>query len=200
MNERKFKDYWITNYDWNLKIWGSQQDQFVPGKKSSHTFHGDTLFTLSSCSQVVFIIYICRNLKFSTICILRFKNDPMSSHNRRSSVYDALSSLLTIIPNSCTEESGKSAHMSSVPSFELFASKIPASRVSNIKYGYYIMFYLTIRSYSALEKFEKDVRIDDILVVKVKKFDVVGAFVKPMCFAMRLKRDLEWLEMQVLKF
>ncbi|VDO92007.1 unnamed protein product [Heligmosomoides polygyrus] len=51
---------------------------------------------------------------------------------------------------------------------------------------------------SATEKFESDARVGDILIVKVKRCDIVGACVKPLCFATRLKRDLEWLDLQLL--
>ncbi|VDM81232.1 unnamed protein product [Strongylus vulgaris] len=50
----------------------------------------------------------------------------------------------------------------------------------------------------AIEKFEEDARVGDILIVKVKRYDVVGAYVKPLCFATRIKRDLEWLDLQLL--
>ncbi|KAK6056831.1 tetratricopeptide repeat protein, partial [Cooperia oncophora] len=52
--------------------------------------------------------------------------------------------------------------------------------------------------FSALNKFEEDARVDDILIVKVKRCDIVGAYVKPLCFATRIKRDLEWLDIQLL--
>ena len=29
------------------------------------------------------------------------------------------------------------------------------------------------------------------------RFDGAGVYVKPLCFAKRVKRDLEWLDMQV---
>lgn len=67
---------------------------------------------------------------------------------------------------------------SNTPAFECFAARISESDASS--------------------KFDNDVRVNDVIAVKVKRFDVVGAYVKPLCFVQRLKRDLEWLDMQLL--
>ncbi|CAD6186381.1 unnamed protein product [Caenorhabditis auriculariae] len=50
---------------------------------------------------------------------------------------------------------------------------------------------------SARRKFEEESRVGDVLYVKVLRCDVAGAYVKPLCYAKRLKRDLEWLRLEL---
>ncbi|CAJ0962628.1 unnamed protein product, partial [Mesorhabditis belari] len=77
------------------------------------------------------------------------------------------------------EESGPSTStFNDAPCFETFASHLSESQ--------------------ALVKFEEDVRVGDLLLVKVKRFDAAGAYVRPLCALNRVKRDLEWLDMQLL--
>ncbi|CAJ0577735.1 unnamed protein product, partial [Mesorhabditis spiculigera] len=46
-------------------------------------------------------------------------------------------------------------------------------------------------------KYEEDIRVGDVILAKVKRFDAAGAFVKPLCTMVRIKRDLEWLDIQL---
>ncbi|KJH46041.1 tetratricopeptide repeat protein [Dictyocaulus viviparus] len=101
----------------------------------------------------------------------------MSSRERRNWIRIAAKEIVCGIPNS-QDELLDLPSVSALPPYECFAERISVS--------------------SAIEKFEEDARIGDILIVKVKKCDLVGAYVKPLCFATRIKRDLEWLNMQFL--
>ncbi|CAJ0595830.1 unnamed protein product [Cylicocyclus nassatus] len=101
-----------------------------------------------------------------------------SSRDRRRSIRNAAKEIISKIPNSQEGLQLDLPSVSSVPAYECFAERISES--------------------SAIEKFEEDARVGDILIVKVKRCDVVGAYVKPLCFATRIKRDLEWLDLQFL--
>ncbi|EYC30307.1 hypothetical protein Y032_0005g2572 [Ancylostoma ceylanicum] len=105
-------------------------------------------------------------------------NPMSSSRGKRRGIRSAAREIVSKIPNSQNGLLLDLPSVSSVPAYECFAERISES--------------------SAIEKFEEDARVGDILIVKVKKCDVVGAYVKPLCFATRIKRDLEWLDIQLL--
>ncbi|CAI4221660.1 unnamed protein product [Auanema sp. JU1783] len=71
-----------------------------------------------------------------------------------------------------------SVEVSPFPAFECFASHISSS--------------------NGIQNFENSVRVGDRIVVKVKKFDAAGAYLKAICYYKRIKRDLEWLDYQLL--
>ncbi|KAL6732341.1 hypothetical protein Aduo_003110 [Ancylostoma duodenale] len=105
-------------------------------------------------------------------------NPMSSSRGKRRGIRSAAREIVSKIPNSQEGLLLDLPSVSSVPAYECFAERISES--------------------SAIEKFEEDARVGDILIVKVKKCDVVGAYVKPLCFATRIKRDLEWIDLQLL--
>ncbi|VDO89718.1 unnamed protein product, partial [Haemonchus placei] len=101
-----------------------------------------------------------------------------SSREKKRSIKCAAHEIVKGIPNSQEDRVLDLPSVSTTPAYECFAERISDS--------------------SAIAKFEEDAQVGDILIVKVKRCDIVGAYVKPLCFATRIKRDLEWLDLQLL--
>uniref|UniRef100_A0A7I4XSU5 TPR_REGION domain-containing protein n=1 Tax=Haemonchus contortus TaxID=6289 RepID=A0A7I4XSU5_HAECO len=101
-----------------------------------------------------------------------------SSREKKRSIRCAAREIVKGIPNSQEDRVLDLPSVSTTPAYECFAERISES--------------------SAITKFEEDAQVGDILIVKVKRCDIVGAYVKPLCFATRIKRDLEWLDLQLL--
>ena len=76
-------------------------------------------------------------------------------------------------------------HLSNVPPFEAFAYDLSCSR-----YGFCVHHSFSFRIEA---QFEHDVEENDVIFVRVKSVDSVGAKVMLICFESRIRRDLSFI-------